>query len=251
MPDIQRIDFHGNDLLSWRDGEEVSVSIREMCQSIGISPQTQLEKLRQNPVFAKGIRSKAILTPGGTQEVYGLLLDLLPGWLATISPARIKDPHIRATLVQYQEESYKALKDYWTTGKAERDVSITPTRALLQTVQRMVELEEELSEVKFDLAAVKESVAAIQDEQPPAGRMTCQDWLFRNQKPRLPKEVWQALQRRCKRYEVAIPFTPKGMLYPLWYHTPEVIERAYGEVTKQLSFICEAQVPYGRKRTHG
>lgn len=138
---VVRIDFHGDELVSWKDDEtgEVIVSIREMCKNIGISAQTQLAKLRENPSFAEGIRGKAILTPGGKQETHGLLLELVPGWLATINPARIKDTEVRETLVMYQKESYKALNAYWTTGVALRTETSPPAPLALPSPKETLE----------------------------------------------------------------------------------------------------------------
>ena len=121
MAEIQRIDFYGHALESWEDTTtgKVYVAMRLLCQSIGLNWTGQQQKLVNGHTYKVGVRRIDISTPGGKQQVIGLDLDFLPTWLFSISPEKVA-PDIRETLTLFQQESVKALRDYWTKGYAAR-----------------------------------------------------------------------------------------------------------------------------------
>lgn len=125
---IQRIDFHEHEIVSWRDEEsgKVVASLKAMCDPLGLDQTTQVKRLQGNPLFAEGlVRGRQIPTPGGKQNMHGLDIELIQLWLASINSSRIKDDK-QALLLLYQRECAKALQDYWTTGTATNPRVSTP-----------------------------------------------------------------------------------------------------------------------------
>ena len=55
---------------------------------------------------------------GGAQKMLCIPLKKLNGWLFSINPEKVR-ADIRDKLIQYQEECFTVLHDYWTKGKAE------------------------------------------------------------------------------------------------------------------------------------
>jgi len=105
---IQRFPFHGDDLDVVRDEDGVFVGIRAVCESLGVSMQGQLEKLRSDPSTC----IKMILTqmPGDGQAREIAFVDVrsLPLWLATIHPSKVK-PAVREKLIAYKRDCAEAL----------------------------------------------------------------------------------------------------------------------------------------------
>lgn len=56
--------------------------------------------------------------PGQRRSMTMLPLRKLPGWLATIDPGRVKNPDVRARVIQYQNECDEVLWQYWNDGVA-------------------------------------------------------------------------------------------------------------------------------------
>jgi len=105
---LETIEFHGDQLQAIRTPEgKVLVSVRRICESLGIAAQSQLTKLRG----ASWACVTIIVThddSGRSQELSLIELNSLPMWLATINPGKVA-PEIREKLRQYQAECRDAL----------------------------------------------------------------------------------------------------------------------------------------------
>ncbi len=114
---------------------EVFVSIRQMCDRLGVSYQGQMRRINDDPVLAKQVKGVNItFTPiaargGGEQTTNCLPIDYLNGWLFGINANRVK-PEVRARLIVYQEKCYKALAEAFREGRLTTDSDLDE---LLQT----------------------------------------------------------------------------------------------------------------------
>ena len=108
---IQKFNFNGHELDVSRRDDDVFVSVRRVCECLGIAFDAQRVKLRDK-VWA---RSTIIVSPdarGHMQDAFFLHLDSLPMWLATIDANKVK-PAARPVLEEFQLRCAKVLRDYF------------------------------------------------------------------------------------------------------------------------------------------
>lgn len=109
--DIQVFNFQGDNLEVVRQGDDVFVSLRAVCDALGVSPQRQATKLAKAE-WATTTMMVAVGADGRDREMIGVHLGTLPMWLATLSPSKVS-VEARPRLVAYQKEAAKALADYF------------------------------------------------------------------------------------------------------------------------------------------
>jgi hypothetical protein len=115
------IRFHGYEISSWRDERdgESYASIPSMCRPLGLDPQTQIARLKGNPLFSPYVRQgKDIPTLSGAprsrpQDTHGLNIKKVEMWLASINAKFIKNPEVRNRLLMFQRECAEVLHGYW------------------------------------------------------------------------------------------------------------------------------------------
>lgn len=115
--------FYDDELIAVRaDDGQVYVSLRHLCDSIGVSRQSQVRRIREHHVLSKGYTGGTIMIPpgkrgGGGRQKAGLLrVDLVPLWLSGIDTKRVKNV-IREKLEKYQEEVAKVLWEAFQEGR--------------------------------------------------------------------------------------------------------------------------------------
>lgn len=135
MPDLEKFSFHGDELDVLRDADRVWISVRRVCEALGVSLQGQLAKLREKPWAS----IKLILTqvPGDEQrrELAMLDLDSLPMWLATIEPGRVGEG-VREKLVRYQREAAAVLRDHFL-GRRGAIPDVALLARMVDTIERL------------------------------------------------------------------------------------------------------------------
>lgn len=99
-----------DDLIAMRDGDDVWVALKPMCDTLGISYPTQLRKLRSRSWA--GIAQRATPSGGGIQQTTVITSDTVPMWLVTIDENRVA-PEAKAKLIAYQREARAALDAYF------------------------------------------------------------------------------------------------------------------------------------------
>ena len=108
--------------------QEIYVSLRQLCDLLGISYQGQIRRINDDPVLAKQVKGVNItFTPsggrgGGSQMTNCLPLDYLNGWLFGINANRVKE-EVRSRLIIYQEKCYKVLAEAFREGRLTTDSS--------------------------------------------------------------------------------------------------------------------------------
>jgi hypothetical protein len=120
------VHFYDDELIAVRaDDRQVYVSIRQMCDALGIDPQGQTRRIRRHGVLADGLKGVDNLsTPGGPQSAYVLRVDLVPLWLSGIRTKSVKEA-IRPKLEMYQREAAKVLWEAFQDGRLTGDVSFS------------------------------------------------------------------------------------------------------------------------------
>lgn len=109
--------FYGDELLAVKatDGQ-IYVSVRHLCDALGLERRSQFRRIERQHILAKGCRRGAIMTPHrGRQEAVVLRVDLVPLWLAGVETNKVKE-EIREKLEHYQEEVAQILWDAFREG---------------------------------------------------------------------------------------------------------------------------------------
>jgi P22_AR N-terminal domain len=101
----------------------VLVPLRQFCQHLGIDWPSQYQRVQRDEILAKEMMSVVLTTTlipvRGQRQSYPTLclpLDLLPGWLFTISPTRVK-PELRERIQRYRGQCYRVLWKAFLQGE--------------------------------------------------------------------------------------------------------------------------------------
>ena len=120
-PALVPMDFHGDQILTFQASGEPYVAMRRIVENLGMSWGTQRGKLERADRKFNCVAMNTVGEDGKIRAMVSMPVQKLPLWLASINPARIKNPGKRAKIELYQERSAQALHDYWTRGVAIRD----------------------------------------------------------------------------------------------------------------------------------
>lgn len=124
------VPFHGNTLYVIDNSGQPVVPMKPVVEGMGLDWGGQHKKIAANG-DRWGISVMEIPSQGGMQETACIPLRKLPGWLMTVQPSRVKDPEVRARVIQYQEECDDVLWRYWNEGVAvnhRRLTGLTPAQ---------------------------------------------------------------------------------------------------------------------------
>lgn len=124
MSALMTVPFHGVNLsLVEHDGQPY-VPMKSIVNGIGLDWAAQQAKLKSNEA-RWGYRLIAIPSQGGEQDAGCLPLRKLPGWMQSVSVAKVS-ALVRDRLIEYQNECDDALWQYWNDGHAINPRSLQP-----------------------------------------------------------------------------------------------------------------------------
>lgn len=109
------VPFHGTELYVVEHNGQPYTPMKPVVAGMGMAWEPQAAKLRNNPRW--GMTEIVIPSSGGQQGMNCLPLRKLPGWLATISPNKVR-PELREKVIAYQNECDDTLWQYWNDGVA-------------------------------------------------------------------------------------------------------------------------------------
>ena len=173
---VSQIDFYGDGLtvvLVEIDGErQVLVPLRQFCQYLGVDWASQYQRTKRDEILAREMMSVVITTTlmpvRGQRQSYSALclpLDLLPGWLFTISPSRVK-PEYRERVQRYRGLCYRALWRAFQRGELFPVEELTSVEASASTIAgshdlRVVALSEQIETLSAIVALMQGHKAAL------------------------------------------------------------------------------------------
>lgn len=111
------VPFNGQQIITAMAAGVAYVAMKPIVENLGMSWGTQQQKLARH-IGKFGCIHMNIPSAGGLQKMLVLPLKKLNGWLFSINPEKVR-ADIRDRLIQYQEECFTVLHDYWTKGNAE------------------------------------------------------------------------------------------------------------------------------------
>ena len=128
----QVISFHGSELITLKVDDVIYTAVKPIAEALGINWATQARKL-ENSKDKFGCCHMTTPTNGGMQSMLCMPLKKLNGWLFSINPEKVR-ADLREKVIQYQEECFEALYNYWHFGKAERTINPEQQQAIQEAV---------------------------------------------------------------------------------------------------------------------
>lgn len=114
---VKNVEFNGAMLRAAQVENVIWVSVRWVCQGIGLSDgkvKSERKKIQEDLVLKQGTRFLPLGTGNSDSEVLCLMLDYLPLWLAKISitPTMKKEnPELVDKLIEYQLKAKDVLAE--------------------------------------------------------------------------------------------------------------------------------------------
>lgn len=112
------VPFNGQQIITAMAAGIAYVAMKPIVENLGMSWSTQQTKLMKQISKFNCVHMNMVAADGKFRKLLCLPLKKLNGWLFSINPEKVR-ADIRDKLIQYQEECFTVLHDYWTKGKAE------------------------------------------------------------------------------------------------------------------------------------
>ncbi|EBA9123805.1 phage antirepressor Ant [Salmonella enterica] len=112
------VPFNGHQIITAMAAGVAYVAMKPIVENLGMSWSTQQTKLMKQLQKFNCVHMNMVAADGKLRKLLCLPLKKLNGWLFSINPEKVR-ADIRDKLIQYQEECFTVLYDYWTKGKAE------------------------------------------------------------------------------------------------------------------------------------
>lgn len=109
------VPFNGQQILTAMAAGVTYVAMRQIVENIGIDWTGQSVKLRKMKDKFNCRDISMVAADGKLRKLLCIPLKKLNGWLFSINPEKVR-ADIRDKLIQYQEECFSVLHDYWTKG---------------------------------------------------------------------------------------------------------------------------------------
>ena len=184
----ERVAFYGTELLivMGEDGQPM-VSLRHVCDGIGLGYASQTQKVSANPSFmCYDIVTHD--TSGRKQEMLCIPLNQLNGFLFSINANRVK-PEIRDQLIKYQQECFEVLHKHFSQKSPSGFFDGVTASALMKTIKEefkvindKLDFNQEVTTTSFgdDAAEIEELI-----------KLAAQEWRMTK------KEVWGVIRQDC------------------------------------------------------
>ncbi|HEA0308162.1 TPA: phage antirepressor Ant [Salmonella enterica] len=112
------VPFNGHQIITAMAAGVAYVAMKPIVENLGMSWSTQQTKLMKQLQKFNHVHMNMVAADGKLRKLLCIPLKKLNGWLFSINPEKVR-ADIRDKLIQYQEECFTVLHDYWTKGKAE------------------------------------------------------------------------------------------------------------------------------------
>ncbi|HBH8813477.1 TPA: phage antirepressor N-terminal domain-containing protein [Escherichia coli] len=109
------VPFNGQQIITAMAAGVAYVAMKPIVENLGMSWSTQQTKLMKKISKFNCVHMNMVAADGKLRKLLCLPLKKLNGWLFSINPEKVR-ADIRDKLIQYQEECFSVLHDYWTKG---------------------------------------------------------------------------------------------------------------------------------------
>ncbi|HGA5250658.1 TPA: phage antirepressor N-terminal domain-containing protein, partial [Salmonella enterica subsp. diarizonae serovar 61:l,v:z35] len=112
------VPFNGQQIITAMAAGVAYVAMKPIVENLGLDWPSQHRKLMSSKGKFNHCHMTMVALDKKLRDVLCIPLKKLNGWLFSINPEKVR-ADIRDKLIQYQEECFTVLYDYWTKGKAE------------------------------------------------------------------------------------------------------------------------------------
>ncbi|WP_106631686.1 phage antirepressor N-terminal domain-containing protein [Escherichia coli] len=109
------VPFNGQQIITAMAAGVAYVAMKPIVENLGMSWSTQQTKLMKQISKFNCVHMNMVAADGKLRKLLCLPLKKLNGWLFSINPEKVR-ADIRDKLIQYQDECFSVLHDYWTKG---------------------------------------------------------------------------------------------------------------------------------------
>lgn len=159
---VKEVNFQGQQILSIFEDNKIYVSIKSICDNLGMSKNqadTQVRKIRNDELLKGASKLSHLCTNGGIQEALMIELDYLPIWLAKINPARFNN-ELKSKLIIYQLKAKDALAETFL-GKRESANKISndwAIRLIIEKIKEAEHIEDKILDLKKELTKIYDEI---------------------------------------------------------------------------------------------
>ncbi|MGX2968704.1 phage antirepressor N-terminal domain-containing protein [Ursidibacter sp. B-7004-1] len=160
----QTISFYGSDLITLKVEDVIYTAVKPIVEAMGLDWGGQQQKLNKSG-DKFGCRDISMPTNGGLQKMICMPLKKLNGWLFSINPEKVR-ADLKDRVIQYQEECFEALYNYWHFGKAERKTTVDERTGLRDAVNMLVSKKGLIYSEAYQMVHQRFNVNSIEDLTP-------------------------------------------------------------------------------------
>jgi len=220
-----KVTFYGEQLDVVTDNDTQFVSVKTICNFIGIDDKTQITKIKSNPAYeAKLIEAQ---TAGGIQKIFCIPLKKLNGWLFTINPNKVKS-EIKEKLIKYQNECFEVLHNHFNK-KAQQPLALPENlNAMANGYKRQLKRKQnQIEKLKSELAQCRKELEKCKSEHTEIWK---EEAITQKKRAEKAEELAEHF-RKMAAYQVH-----KIMIFT---EAIEKLESIRSSFTSQLSIYCE------------
>ena len=129
----QTLSFHGSDLITLKVEDVIYTAVKPIVEAMGLDWGGQQQKLSKSGDKFNCRDISMVAKDGKIRQMLCMPLKKLNGWLFSINPEKVR-ADLREKVIQYQEECFEALYNYWHFGKAERTINPEQQQAIQEAV---------------------------------------------------------------------------------------------------------------------
>ena len=134
------VEFQGQSIEAVQVNKRVWVSLKKLCQNMGIKAlDKQIKKVQQDPTFDDLYRLMPVQHHSGSKETFMLDLEALPFWLGSIQINRVSNGEVKKRLIAYRQHCVQVLRDYFF-GNADNSSTQTSTSELVGVITKQMNL---------------------------------------------------------------------------------------------------------------
>ncbi|WEO86643.1 phage antirepressor N-terminal domain-containing protein [Pasteurella multocida] len=133
----QTISFYGSQLITLKVDDVIYTAVKPIVEALGLSWSSQHRKLENSKGKFSCAHMSIVAEDGKLREMLCMPLKKLNGWLFSINPEKVRSD-LKEKVIQYQEECFEVLYNYWYHGKAERKTTTDERTGLRQAVSQLV-----------------------------------------------------------------------------------------------------------------
>ncbi|KEZ23169.1 Phage anti-repressor protein [Glaesserella parasuis] len=133
----QTLSFYGSELITLKVEDVIYTAVKPIVEAIGLDWGGQQQKLSKSSDKFNCRDISIVAKDGKIRQMLCMPLKKLNGWLFSINPEKVR-PDLKNRVIQYQEECFEALYNYWNFGKAERKTTTDERTGLRQAVSALV-----------------------------------------------------------------------------------------------------------------